>query len=104
MTIYHYYCIHLVEAKLSLFIFIHDDGRETEADLYWPANLDDYLADEEDQVVPQTQEPLYSSYDLKDMEERALGGVCKGKLQRKGKQPLLCRKIDLEQLEFTVRE
>lgn len=72
-------------------------------DLYWPGNLDDSLPEDE-QMVPQPHPPVYSSYDLKAMEDRELGGVCKGKLQRRGNQPLKCNKIDLEELDFTVRQ
>lgn len=32
-----------------------------------------------------------------------MGGVCEGKLQRRGDRPLRCRKLDLEELHFTVR-
>lgn len=39
---------------------------------------------------------------LQHMEEREMGGVCEGKLQRRGDRPLRCRKLDLEELHFTV--
>jgi Mg2+/Co2+ transporter CorC len=40
---------------------------------------------------------------VQDKEEAEIGGVCKGKMQRRGNFPLRCKKIDLEDLHFTVR-
>lgn len=55
-------------------------------------------------MVPPPHPPVYSSSEMRAMEERDMGGVCKGKLQRRGNQPLLCNKVDLEDLHFTVKK
>lgn len=40
---------------------------------------------------------------LQEKKKRDEGGMCEGRLQRRGNQPLLCRKVDLEELHFAVR-
>ena len=32
----------------------------------------------------------------------SMGGMCEGKLQRKNNRPRLCKKVDLEEVEFSV--
>lgn len=46
--------------------------------------------------------PSYQ-YDTQELAEAQKGGVCEGRKQRRGNQPLLCRKVDLEEVVFSVR-
>jgi hypothetical protein len=40
---------------------------------------------------------------VQELAEAQKGGVCEGRKQRRGNQPLLCRKVDLEEVVFSVR-
>lgn len=43
------------------------------------------------------------NHGVQELAEAQKGGVCEGRKQRRGNQPLLCRKVDLEEVVFSVR-
>lgn len=45
----------------------------------------------------------FDHYVAQELAEAQKGGVCEGRKQRRGNQPLLCRKVDLEEVVFSVR-
>lgn len=46
---------------------------------------------------------LHLLQQTQELAEAERGGVCEGRKQRRGNQPLLCRKVDLEEVAFSVR-
>lgn len=81
--------------------FFPSNHREGPPDFYWPSNLETALPDESDRLYPAGGERVFSPEEVRAMNEAEVGGVCRGKLQRRGNQPLLCKKIDLGELEFS---
>ena len=47
---------------------------------------------------------LYLNVITQDLRNISTGGMCEGKLQRKNNRPRLCKKVDLEEVEFSVSQ
>ncbi len=76
-------------------------GLESPEDLYWPGNVETVLPRDSERLYGEGGERVFAPEELREMYEADIGGVCAGKKQRRGNQPLLCKKVDLEDMVFT---
>lgn len=76
-------------------------NREGPEDLYWPGNLETTLPRDSDRLYPSKADRAFSPEEMQEMYEADIGGVCEGKKQRRGSQPLRCKKVDLNEVVFT---
>lgn len=76
-------------------------NREGPEDLYWPGNLETTLPRDSDRLYPSKSDRAFSPEEMQEMYEADIGGVCQGKKQRRGSQPLRCKKVDLNEVVFT---